>query len=231
MILDGYHQYLMRRVAAGTTTLRSVRLALSPAAALLMFAETMDRIPPDRKALDGFLRQAPGRRAAPSGLVKYLREKHCADIALPKRDSGRAYRMRHRKLEAEMLALMQEGRKGGKMEPRWLGVALAYFHDLPVKTGEKVKDEDVTADESGIDRAGSRKQLLDSCSSLHELTLFTVGQSWKANSTDDFSVIDPWDAPHLARQQGLKSGKLRVGQPEVVFGHEEPPACPRISLL
>ncbi len=150
MILDGYHQYLMRRVAAGTTALRSVRLALSPAAALLMFAETMDRIPPEQEALDGFLRQTPGQRAALSGFAKYLREEHGADIALPKRDSGRAYRMRRKKLEAEMLALMQEGRKGKKMEPRWLGVALAYFHDLPVKTGEKVKDEDVTTDESGM---------------------------------------------------------------------------------
>ena len=49
-----------------------------------------------------------------------------------------------------MLALMQEGQNGGKMGSRWLGVALAYFHDLPVKTGEKLRDENVTADESGM---------------------------------------------------------------------------------
>ena len=47
-----------------------------------------------------------------------------------------------------MLALMQEDQNGGKMKPYWLGVALAYFHDLPVKTAEKVGDEDVTVDES-----------------------------------------------------------------------------------
>ena len=28
----------------------------------------------------------------------------------------------------------------GKWGPRWLGVALAYFHDLPVKTGQNVRD-------------------------------------------------------------------------------------------
>ena len=45
---------------------------------------------------------------------------------------------------------MQEGQNGGKMEPRWLGVALAYFHDLPVKTDQSGRDEDVTADQSGM---------------------------------------------------------------------------------
>jgi len=150
MILGGYHQYLMRRVETGTTTLRSARLALSPAASLLTFAEIIDRVPPDQKALEGFLRQAPGQRAALAGFVKYLHETHGAQITLPKRDSGRAYRNRRKKLEAETLALMQEGQNGGKMRPRWLGVALAYFHDLPVKTGQKIKDEDMTTDESGM---------------------------------------------------------------------------------
>ena len=37
---------------------------------------------------------------------------------------------------------MQEDQNGGKMGPRWLGVALAYFHDLLVKTAEKVGTED-----------------------------------------------------------------------------------------
>ena len=49
-----------------------------------------------------------------------------------------------------MLALMQEDQNDGKMKPRWLGVALTYFHDLPIKTAEKVGDEDVMADESGM---------------------------------------------------------------------------------
>ena len=150
MILEGYRQYLMQRVATGTTTLRSVRLALSPAASLLAFADDMDCMPPDRKALDGFLHQAPGQRAALAGFVKYLREEQGADIALLKRDSGRAYRNRRKKLEAEMLALMREGVTDWKRGRRWLGVALAYFHDLPVKTGQNVRDGDITADESGM---------------------------------------------------------------------------------
>ena len=50
--------------------------------------------------------------------------------------------------QAEILTLMQESRNGGKIEPRWLSAALTYFHDLSVKGGEKVRNEDVMADEN-----------------------------------------------------------------------------------
>ena len=43
---------------------------------------------------------------------------------------------------------MQEDQNDGKMKPRRLGVALAYFHGLPIKTAQKVEDEDTTVDES-----------------------------------------------------------------------------------
>ena len=107
-------------------------------------------MPPDQKALDGFLRQTPGQRAALSGFVKYLREKHGVEMTLPKNDSHRAYRKRRKKLEAEMLTLMREGGTDRERKQRWLCVALAYFHDLPLKTGQNVSDKDITADENGM---------------------------------------------------------------------------------
>ena len=110
----------------------------------------MDRMPPDQKALDGFLRQTPGQRAALSGFVKYLREKHGVEMTLLKNDPHRAYRKRRKKLEAEMLTLMREGGKDREREQRWLCVALAYFHDLPLKTGQNVSDKDIRTDENGM---------------------------------------------------------------------------------
>ena len=95
-----------------------------------------------------------GGETVQDGFVGYLRDCRGAEMTLPKRDAGPARRRRRRKLEAEMLALMKEGGKDGKAErelrKRWLSAALAYFHDLPVKAGRNVGDEDVTADESGM---------------------------------------------------------------------------------
>ena len=45
---------------------------------------------------------------------------------------------------------MQKGQNDEKMKLRWLGMALAYFHDLPIKTAKKVGDKDITTDDSGI---------------------------------------------------------------------------------
>ena len=149
-ILNGYYEHLLQKVEAGTTTLRSVRLAISPAVSLLTFADVMDCMPPSQKALDGFLRQSPGQRAALSGFVNYLREKHGIEIILPKHDLQRGRRERHKNLGAEMLTLMREGGNDREKKQRWLCVALAYFHDLPLKTGQNIKQKDITTDVSGM---------------------------------------------------------------------------------
>ena len=44
-------------------------------------------------------------------------------MTFPKRNASPARRERRRKLEAEMLALMQEARNGEKIDSRWLSVA------------------------------------------------------------------------------------------------------------
>jgi len=130
-LLDGYLNRLKEGQKTGATTLRSIRLALSPAAALLTKAGEMERMPPDQGVLDAYLAKTPGQRAAISGFVRYLREVHGVDISLPKPDQGRAKRLRHKKLEAELLALMREAGDSDEFKQRWLSAALAYFHGLP----------------------------------------------------------------------------------------------------
>ena len=149
-ILNGYYKHLTQRVKAGKTSLRTVRLAVSPAASLLVFAGVMDCMPPNQKALDGFLLQSPGQRAALSGFVRYLRERHGAGMTLPKKDPNRTHRKRHKKLEAEIMTFMGEGANDHRREQRYLCLALAYFHDLPLKTGRSIRAENVTVDEKGM---------------------------------------------------------------------------------
>lgn len=49
-----------------------------------------------------------------------------------------------------MLTLMREGGTHPENRQRWLCLALAYFHDLPLKAGRIVRKEDKTADEKGM---------------------------------------------------------------------------------
>lgn len=150
VILEGYYGVLLASLKAGTTTVRSIRLALSPAAALLLMAGRAERMPPDQSLLGAYLTNAPGQRAAMSGFVGYLREKHGADLVLPKAALDIAQRKRRKRLEAELLALMREGGEGDEFKRRWLSVALAYFHGLPMKVGKMVGDDGVSPSGGGM---------------------------------------------------------------------------------
>lgn len=64
----------MKRVNAGKFTLRSVRLALRPAASFLLVSDPGGVKMPDQSSLDRHLLKAPGQKAAITGFVNYLNE-------------------------------------------------------------------------------------------------------------------------------------------------------------
>ena len=149
-ILDAYCNGLMADLKDEKTTLRSIRLAMTPAATFLLKGREMGITPPDQKVLDAYLEKTPGQRAAVSGFVCYLRNRHEIQIVLPMAKSEQVQKNRRKRLEAEMLALMRESNKGEKIKRRWLSVALAYFHGLPMKVGKMLGDESIKKDKNGF---------------------------------------------------------------------------------
>lgn len=149
-LLDDYREALMENMKAGRMTLRSIRLALSPAAALLRLASVMEHMPLDQGVLDAYLAKTPGQRAAVSGFVRYLREARGAEIALPVADPGRVKQQRRKKLEADLVALMKEDGAGDEFKRRWISVTLAYFHGLSKKVGRMLQPEDVVQADEGV---------------------------------------------------------------------------------
>jgi len=137
-ILKGYHNTLMVEVKAGKLSLRSVRLAMAPAKALLLEIQKMGLEKPDQRTVDEYLAKVPGQRAGLTGFVRYLREAHSVVVAMPAAKDGAAQKVRQRKLEQEMLAMMCEGGEGEEFLRRWVSVGLAYFHGLPRKVGRGV---------------------------------------------------------------------------------------------
>jgi hypothetical protein len=97
-----------------------------------------------------YLAKVPGQRAALSGFVRYLREVHSADVVVPKVKDGAAQKVRQRKLEQEMLAMMRESGEGEEFLRRWVSVGLAYFHGLPRKVGRGVDLKMLKADGEGV---------------------------------------------------------------------------------
>ena len=134
-ILAGYHATLRARARAGKCTLRTVRLALSPAAGLLNMAAAGRGLPPDQRVLEAFLRQSPGQQAALSSFVTYLRRAYGTELALPRRSAVQRQKERRAKLLPELLAMMREAGRTEVVDGRWLRIALQYFHGLPARAG------------------------------------------------------------------------------------------------
>ena len=150
MVLESYHEVLDERLEAGRSSTRSLRLALAPAAGLLDTAIRLGRAVPDQKTLDAYLRKAPGQRAAVSGFAAHLRDRHGAEITVPRRDPQAARRKLHSKLRAELIELMRGNAKGPQSEQRWIAASLGYFHDVPKKVAAAVAAQDVTPDRDGM---------------------------------------------------------------------------------
>jgi hypothetical protein len=148
-ILDGYCNALMGNLVAGKTSLRSVRLALSPAVSLLLKADEVGRMPPDQKTLDAYLETTPGQRAALSGFVRYLRDAYNVQIVLPKIDDEKLKRNRRRRLEAELMALARNGGDKDDLSQQWVELALEYFHGLPRRVGRTVRKDQIASDGNG----------------------------------------------------------------------------------
>ena len=149
-ILEVYGNRLRLRVKRDEITLRSMRLALTPAAKLLEVAAARRRLPPDQGTLDAYLREAPGQASALSGFLSHLRRLHGAQLTMPKRRALQRQRERRAKLLPELLAVMRESGGGGIVSKRWVQLALQCFHDLPACAGEKLADDDLMTDAEGV---------------------------------------------------------------------------------
>lgn len=151
-LLDSYLQILLERLAAGKTTLRSVRLALTPAANLLSdVAEGgQGHWLPNQQKVNTYLAKKPGQRAAISGFVRYLREMHHADVSLPTANKAELKRLQRKKLETELLELMLNGSGSERCKQQWLTAALAYFHGQDRNIGKKALRAGLTQTRDGL---------------------------------------------------------------------------------
>lgn len=146
--LISYRDRLMERVDAGKTTLHSMRLALRPAVSLFLKVDATGVKLPNQTELDRYLLEAPGQRAAISGFINFLNEKHNLEL-IPIVNNEHVSKSRRRKMEAELMALMKSGGEGEEFRRKWLSVALAYFHGLPRSTAGKLRENQIAIHENG----------------------------------------------------------------------------------
>jgi len=147
-ILLAYKDALQARVTAGTATVRTVRLSLRPAVSLLAMCERSEFNMPVQAALDRYLVNVPGQKAAITGFVSFMNKHYGANLSI-RLDEKRTLSLRRKRLEAELVSLVREENRDDDFRIKWLSVGLTYFHGLPRSVGMKLGRGTITTDESG----------------------------------------------------------------------------------
>lgn len=147
-VFADYQRALMSKLDAGRTSLRSVRLALRPAASLLLAADPSGNTLPNQRVIDRYLLSTPGQRAAVTGFVRFLSLDGISALAV-RVDRKKAQRARRSALEREIMQMARRPEEGEAFERRWIAAGIAYFHG--VKLGkQKLRDAVATRDANGL---------------------------------------------------------------------------------
>lgn len=135
-IFVGYRDYMLKRVETGKTSLRSVRLAMTPTTRLLELSGLMNKSLPDQSVLIQFLWQHAGQRAAISGFVNYLNDKHGTALVLPKKGEDIRLVLKHPKegrekmLRKKLFDYLNSTSTDPRLPRMILRAALGYLHSV-----------------------------------------------------------------------------------------------------
>jgi hypothetical protein len=142
-----YKDLLLDRVKEKGISIRSVRLTLSAAHALIQSYKDKRKL--DQHAIDQYLIRKPGQKANLTGFINYLNKVNCTVLIL-RIDEKKAQKLRKRKLRNKLLYLITN--PNDEKNPRkWLLYSLQYFHNLPMKVaGSALKNGTENQDDDGV---------------------------------------------------------------------------------
>lgn len=147
--ISAYKNQLENKISRGKTSIRSVRLAVKPAVALLMHMnQGCDQLP-SLKDVKSYLTTYSGQAAALTGYINFLNENYDTSIdylALKKSDF--LNQKRKENLERTIVNLVSLNDPKNVLE--WVKAGLQYFHQLSYAEALKVKSEMILKEDSGI---------------------------------------------------------------------------------
>lgn len=148
-VLTQYHDELQLKTEAGRMSIRTLRLSLRPAASLLAASCGEDFQMPDQNALDNFLLNAPGQKAAITGFISFLNRQHSTNL-VARIDDRRIREKRRATLERELIKFLENEVCDGHFKKEWFSIALTYFHGLSRAVGRHIRDDAVSSQDEGF---------------------------------------------------------------------------------
>jgi len=167
-MLEAYYFELLGRLESSKTTVRSLRLAMTPAVKLLLACEHFGIEKPTNDMLDGVMWVSPGQRSAITGFVNFLNRKYGLNLALSSRSELVIEKPKETKMQLKdrLIRMLRQPVLSENYSHDLLILSLAYFHKLVVPDNAWVECEMVKRDMSGnayFLLAGCKLYLPDRC--------------------------------------------------------------------
>ncbi|KNX81807.1 hypothetical protein RQ30_20900, partial [Acinetobacter baumannii] len=135
-----YKNKLEEKIKRGETSIRSARLAVKPAVALMLSMEGESAQLPNLEHVKAYLAEYSGQAAALTGFINFLNENYGASIDYLKlKKSDFLKTKQKKKLEMELIALTQTDLNDSELILSWVRNGLRYFHQLPYIDALKIK--------------------------------------------------------------------------------------------
>lgn len=132
-IILNYYSYLLQK-QKNKASIRSIRLALGQAVALIAWCEHFSLKHPTNELLYGFLWHSPGRRAGLTGFINYLNHNLQLDLVLPSDNELIFIRPceSNKYLKIKLLSSLRAIRCNNAYEGKVLEIAIAYLHGIRI---------------------------------------------------------------------------------------------------
>ncbi len=149
-ILQEYYEVLMNRVYNGKTSIRSARLAMKPAAALMIQISKSRFKLPRLWHIKHYLSEHPGQAAALTGFLIFLNQNYGThlDFSFTK-NSSFLKTVRNKKLEKEIIKLIMIAESSFDLL-LWTRLCLRFFHKLDVANAKQIQLNMVNEVEDGL---------------------------------------------------------------------------------
>lgn len=152
-MINSYYDKLELKLKDGKTSIRSVRLSLTPAVNFLKNCMHYGFSQPSQKVLEGFLWSSPGQRAAITGFITFLIKNYHSKISLasiPKKIIFRRPYLSKKMLKQRFILILRESKEHNIPDGKLLRVAISYLHGIEIPKFVKIDRSNIVKNKAGI---------------------------------------------------------------------------------
>lgn len=144
-LIHAYSEHLHSKLQSKKTSIRSIRLALGPAANLLSYCDHFESEKLANDALNGYLWKHPGQRSSITGFINFAKEKFGLFIALPdwKMPKLVGPKRGHMQLKQLYIDSLKEDNGDSSMLGRRIVLAIEYLHRIGVPENVVIEKSDL----------------------------------------------------------------------------------------